>query len=117
MERMHTEEPNGARLDGVWASYRRACPDPEANPEFMPRLWQKIEARRAESRSWFVFKRLAQACVAGTAALLLLLNTMTPAVPEPDTFYSSSYADVLAADQADRDYAQALPADLPGVAR
>ena len=41
------------RLDALWAEYRDGTPDPEAGPNFMPQLWQKIEARRVETTSVF----------------------------------------------------------------
>jgi len=46
------------QLDRLLASYRQACPDVDAGPEFMPKLWQRIESRRVESFS--ILKRLAQ---------------------------------------------------------
>jgi anti-sigma-K factor RskA len=117
MSAMQTDDPNGARLAALWAAYRTACPDPEPGPEFLPRLWEKIEARRAEARSWFAFKRWAQACAAATAVLLVLMQTMLPAPREGEPLETASYADILAADHAERDYAQVLPVELIGVAR
>jgi hypothetical protein len=102
------------KLAPLWAEYRSSLPDPDASPEFMPKLWKRIEARRQETTS--VFRRLAQVCVGATAVLLLLLSTLAPAVQD-DVYYSSTYADVLAADHADNDLVQALPADLPGDGR
>jgi len=102
------------RLDALWAEYRDGTPDPEAGPNFMPQLWQKIEARRVETTS--IFKRFAQACVAATAVLLILTSIMMPSSQDSEVFYSSStYSDVLVADHVDATYVQALPTDLPGV--
>lgn len=114
MERMHSEE-KGDKLGGLFAEYREACPDPESSPQFMPNLWRKIEARRVENTS--IFKRLTQVCVAATAALLILTGLLMPAVQDDEVLYSSTYADVLAADHADEVYVQALPADLAGDVR
>jgi hypothetical protein len=111
MERMH-EDQQGDEFDGLWAEYRDACPDPELSPQFMPNLWRKIEARRVDTSS--IFKRLAHVCMVGTAALLLLTTVLMPATQDDEVLYSSTYADVLAADHADEAYVDALPADLAG---
>jgi hypothetical protein len=116
MERMHTEDPNGSKLDGLFAAYRDACPDPETGPDFMPKLWSKIEARRVETTT-SIFKRLAQVCMAATAALVILSAMLTPPSQEDEILFSSTYTEVLAADHADRAYVQTLPADLPGDVR
>ena len=55
------------RLNALWAEYREATPDPEAGPDFMPKLWHKIEARRVETTS--VFRRLAQSQFGSTLDL------------------------------------------------
>jgi hypothetical protein len=112
MERMHTEDPNGSKLDGLLAAYRDACPEPESSPEFMPNLWAKIEARRVETTS--IFKRLAHVCMAATFAILLLTTVLMPAVQDDEVLYSSNYADVIAADHADQAYVEALPNDVLG---
>ncbi|MEI9813935.1 MAG: hypothetical protein WDO18_15400 [Acidobacteriota bacterium] len=107
------EDYSSNELGGLWLAYREACPDPESGVDFMPRLWQKIEARRMESLS--IFKRLAQVCVAATAVMLVLLSTLqTQAAPDTDVLDSSSYTDLLAADQAKEAYSIIHPADLPG---
>jgi hypothetical protein len=112
MDRMHSEDQQSSKLNGLWSAYRDACPDPESSPQFMPNLWQKIESRRVDTTS--IFKRLAQVCMATTVALLLLTTVMMPTPQDDDALYSSTYADVLAADHADQAYVQALPAELGG---
>jgi hypothetical protein len=95
------------KLDAIFAEYREAFPDPEAGPDFMPKLWQKIEARRTET-TW-VFRRLAQVCVLATVALSLLISTvLMPSTDNSEVFYSGSYVDILAADHAE-DFSQVLP--------
>lgn len=95
------------RLDALFAEYREATPDPEASADFMPKLWQRIEARRSENL--WIFRRLAQVCVAATVALTLLLSTvLMPSTDSSEVFYSGTYVDVLAADHAE-DYSQVLP--------
>ena len=107
MDRMDHANNGDERLDALFAEYREALPDPEAGADFMPKLWQKIEARRTET-SW-VFRRLAQICVAATVALTLLLSTVLMPTPDnSEAFYSGTYVDVLAADHA-TDYTQVLP--------
>lgn len=113
MLRMHEMDEKGNTLDSLLVAYREAYPDRDASADFMPRLWQKIEARRVETTS--IFKRFAQACVAATAVLLILTTMMMPSTQDSEVYYSSTYSDVLVADHADQTYVQALPAALPGV--
>lgn len=104
MDRMNQDE----RLDALFAEYREAMPDPEASADFLPKLWQRIEARRVENL--WIFRRLAQACVAATVALALLLSTvLMPSTDTSEIFYSGTYVDYLAADHAE-DYSRVLPA-------
>ena len=91
MERMDDKSLNG-KLDELWLEYRSACPDPEASPNFMPNLWQKIEARRVETTS--VFRRLAQACVAATVAVTLVIVVLIPR-SQREPVYTATYVDVL----------------------
>jgi anti-sigma-K factor RskA len=85
-----------AKLDGLMESYRAACPDVEAGADFMPRLWQKIEARTGFWSIFQGFARTAMAACAALALLLLALNlvSMPPAAPIP------SYTDALMADHS-----------------
>ena len=96
------------RLDALWAEYREATPDPEAGPNFVPQLWQKIESRRIETTS--VFRRLAQICVMATVALALVMSAvLIPRNNFDEVFYSGTYVDILAAEHSN-DYVEALPA-------
>lgn len=81
------------RLDALWLEYRDACPDPETSTNFMPQLWQKIEARRVESVS--VFRRWAQICVMATVALTLAITTVILPRIQREPVYSATYIDVL----------------------
>ncbi len=47
MDRMNSKD-NETKLDALLAEYRDAIPAPEVSKNFMPELWQKIEARRDE---------------------------------------------------------------------
>jgi hypothetical protein len=91
MERMN-ENGAGSKLDALFAEYRSACPDPDGSANFMPGLWQKIEARRNESVS--VFRRLAQVCVLATAALTLAIAILIPRL-QTEPVYTATYVDVL----------------------
>ena len=91
MDRMNLQGSE-SKLDALFAEYRRACPDPDAGPNFMPSLWKKIEARRMENVS--VFRRLAQVCVLATAALTLVMAVLIPRV-QREPVYTASYVDVL----------------------
>ncbi len=118
MERMQSEDQNPAdsKLDGLLSAYRDACPDPESvSADFMPNLWKKIEAKRIDTT--FIFRRLAQVCMATTAALLLLTRVLMPVVTDDEVLYSSTYADVLVADHADEALIESIPVVLPGDAR
>jgi negative regulator of sigma E activity len=107
MDRMNHGSNGEERLDALFAEYREAFPDPEPSADFTPKLWQKIEARRVET-TW-VFRRLAQICVAATVALTLLIGTvLMPSSDNSEVFYSGSYVDILAADHAE-DFSQILP--------
>jgi hypothetical protein len=84
------------KLDAVWAEYRAACPDPEPSADFMPRMWQRIEARRTAMT--FTFRRVVQAWVLTTVALAIVLGVVVIPHLQNLQIYSSSYVDVLAAD-------------------
>ena len=71
MEIRNKEMPNDeSGLDGLFRRYRQSCPDVEPSPNFMPALWQKIEARHSFS---FLFRTLGRSFVTVSAALCLLL--------------------------------------------
>ncbi len=83
---------NDEKLDALFAAFAR-CPVPEPSANFMPILWQKIEARQAFT---FSFRRMAHAFAAAAVALTVALSVYmyvprsAPAVP------SQTYLDVLA---------------------
>src|SRR5271166_2375434 len=76
MDREMDDKGIETKLDALFAEYRSACPDPDADVNFLPNLWQKIEARRNESVS--VFRRWAQVCVLATAALTVAMAILIP---------------------------------------
>src|SRR5438270_13406720 len=87
------------RLDRLFQEYRDACDAPELSANFMPALWQKIEAR--QSSSW-VFKKISGWFVAASAAasaVLAIALLSTPSMPGgANTAYAATYVDALAAD-------------------
>ena len=97
-----TYDPGGdEQLDALFAAYRSASPDLEPGPNFMPHLWQKIEARERGSA---IFARLARSLVSVALALTLLmtiavslLRRQTPVPPE-------TYVEVLAEDHARQNF-------------
>jgi len=105
MDRM---DPIDDRLEGLWAEYRGACPDSDPAPDFMPRLWQRIEKRRSDSAS--VFRRLAQACAATALALALVIGAVLIPHVQMDAFFAGTYADELAAQNVNTDYTDFLAA-------
>src|SRR5438093_10337686 len=64
-------QSDDAQLDALFQAYRAAYPDPEPGPDFMPRLWQKIEARERVSG---LFGRLARHVATAAVALSLLMG-------------------------------------------
>ena len=95
---METKPPNtredqlDRQLDALFAAYREACPTPEAGPDFMPRLWQQIEARRSVS---YTFGRWTRALVTAAAAICVLLGLLQTYLPTQATFYSQTYIEAL----------------------
>lgn len=81
------------KLDALWAEYRAACPDPEPATGFMPKLWQKIEARRAETTS--VFRHMAQAWAVAALAIALILAVLAPRLHREAIYSSNTYVEVL----------------------
>ena len=79
------------RLDAIFEAYRRACPTPDASANFMPNLWQRIEARQ---RNTFSFRRMAQALVTAAVALSIALGVYM-AMPHSNVS-SYSYVEALA---------------------
>jgi hypothetical protein len=86
-----------SRLDELFRSYRASCPELEPSAEFMPGVWNRIEARRGFSYS---FQQLARAAMAACAALCLLLLVLNLAVAPQSHVAAASYTDALLADHS-----------------
>jgi hypothetical protein len=95
MERMDGGSVND-NLDALFAQYREACPDREASANFMPQLWEQIEARRsAVSSSWF--RLWAEVWLVATLTLAIVIGgILIPRFENPPA-YQASYVDVLTA--------------------
>jgi hypothetical protein len=96
-----------ASLEEFFETYRASCPDIEPSPNFMPSLWQKIEARH---NFWFIFQGLARSVSAACAALclvLLALNLLSSPQPLPA---APSYTEALMEDHSAEktDYAETI---------
>jgi anti-sigma-K factor RskA len=88
-------------LSALLASYRAASPDPEPSANFMPQLWQKIEARERTSK---VFTRLTRNLVTAALALSMLLALAVEfSRSRGGALPSETYVEVLADDNASQD--------------
>jgi len=86
-------------LDELFARYRMACPDVEPGQNFMPLLWQKIEARHG---FWFTFVRLGRGALTASAALCLLLLVLNlSSTPQAMASYTDA---ILAETSAEQTY-------------
>lgn len=88
-EQQHPLDPQLTRL---FAAYREATEDYPVSPNFMPQLWQRIEARRDALQP--LVRRLTQvfAGLAAAASFALLALTLVP----QDSTSPLSYVEVLA---------------------
>jgi hypothetical protein len=107
MNRMR-EQAGPDKLDSLWVQYREACGDPEPSPQFMPHLWQRIEARR-EATASLLFRRWTEAWVVATVTLTLLMGAFLIPRYQKQPVYQATYVDVLAAADSVAD-GSALPA-------
>ena len=103
-------EANPDRLSAIFVQYREACPAPESRPDFLPRLWQEIEARQSFGRKLALFARGVVGTAAASCAIMLFL-LLQPA--HQTGFYDASYVEVLASSQASSD----LPGEVVDISR
>jgi len=94
------EENLERTLDALLAAYREATPDPEASTDFMPRLWDAIEASRSASYS---LGRWTKAMVTAAAALCVLLGLLQVYLPTQPVFYTQTYIEALQEESAAAD--------------
>jgi hypothetical protein len=89
---MKVDDP---KLDLLFQLYGRCCPEVEPSANFMPVVWQKIEARRSFS---LTFQRVARALATVSVGLGLLLAGLNAAGAKRSLIIAPTYADALAAD-------------------
>ena len=96
-----------SRLNNLFERYRTACPDVAAGADFMPKLWQRIEARRS---FWYVFQHFARRAMTACAALCLLLVALNIYSASQALMLPPNYADALMADHSaeQTDYTEAI---------
>ncbi len=82
------------QLNGLFAEYKQAIPDPDPGANFMPELWRKIEAKQSFTLR---VRKLTQVFVGAAAAVCLLfaMIEVIPGASRPEVH--GSYIDVLAA--------------------
>jgi hypothetical protein len=92
-------------LAELFAAYRQSIPDPEASADFMPRLWERIEARQSFASG---FKHFSQRIMT-VAALASLVMGAFLAVPRHSTspYYTHTYLELLAAGQGQENAGEA----------
>lgn len=74
---------NETQLDGLFLAYREASEYTGANPNFMPELWARIDARRANSRTVVRLSQIfASAALAVAVVLGIFASVATPQAPE-----------------------------------
>lgn len=83
-------------LDRLWSSYRDACPDVEGSPNFLPNLWQRIEARETSSRFLGHFARV----FVSAGAVLCLLMVALLSIPHSTSGPSLAYMETVDSDQS-----------------
>ena len=81
-----------ANLDALLQAYRDACEAPEPSPNFMPLLWQRIEARQRYS---FFFGRLAKGIVTAAVALSVAMAVYLAVPHRASAFYTETYVEAL----------------------
>ncbi len=95
----HEPVRNQEHLDRLLAAYRDACPEPEASVNFMPELWERIDASQHWSRQlWKWANSLAAA--AALASIFFMMLQMMPRTG--GVFTSSTYLETLAAEHDDK---------------
>jgi hypothetical protein len=100
-------------LQQMFKGYGEFHADVDSSPDFMPKLWAKIEARRSPL---FAMQRMARLLVlSAMAAALLMVAVLTPLIESRRP--AGHYADVVARNDSkvDQEYAATLPlGEAPG---
>jgi hypothetical protein len=80
-----------SKLDSLFQAYKEACPEVEGSVNFMPNLWQKIEARQTLPLTMARFGRLF---VSAAAALCLVMSLLLVS-PVSQSGSAISYVEAL----------------------
>ncbi len=80
MNNANFEQNAERQVDALLSTYRSACPDVDAAPNFMPKLWQRIEQRR-RSEQWLL--RWANGFAAAAALLAMVAGALYYQAPGP----------------------------------
>ena len=81
------------QLDALVRAFASACPDRDPSANFMPNLWQRIEARQTYA---FSFRRMANALVTAALAFSIALGVYMAIPHTSGTGGSQSYIEALA---------------------
>lgn len=106
---MSLENDHDQRLDKLFLEYREACPDPEPAANFMPLMWQRIEARRSPVLQWVTMSRRA---LVGALALCLVLGFVMGSALSSSQFYQSTYIEALDDNEVPEDMAAMHPVSM-----
>lgn len=85
-------------LDRLFARYRAACPEVEASSAFMPRMWERIDARRGWMWKLGGYAR-GLVTVAATVCMVLAAFAFSPA-GDVNPLYTRTYLEALVDDNA-----------------
>ena len=90
--------PGEDNLRELWDSYRDASAPPEPSPDFMPRLWERIEGRVSwTAQVW----RWANSFVAAAALASFFLVALQFLPDSWGGFYQSTYVEMLDEEHGD----------------
>ena len=92
MQPMHGSSSDEERLDALFREFAKACPDRDPSANFMPKLWQQIEARQTYT---FSFRRMANALVTAAVALSIVLGVYM-SIPTQAGYMPQTYIEALA---------------------
>jgi hypothetical protein len=82
------------RLEQLFDDYKASVIVPEPGANFMPKLWEQIDSRRAFA---FRLKKLTQVFVAASAVACLLMTGINVVTNSPNPHQQhATYVDVLA---------------------
>lgn len=92
--------PNDHReLEPLWERYSRACPEVEASANFMPAVWQRIDARRGFTSKLASYSR-ALTLAAASLCLAVGLFEISPLNSRSDVQLTAThYVDLLDEDR------------------